>query len=92
MDPLWICAALTLSLCHTTPQGSVLPLEQGAEDPDVPSGDAQEPGGDGSSEQETDTTCDTSSSQDEVRTLGTMPASECGAGEVSQVPRMSPRL
>ncbi|KAL9824242.1 uncharacterized protein GJ701_015356 [Geothlypis trichas] len=46
-------------------QGSVLPPELGAEDPDVPSGDAQEPGGDGSSEQETDTTCDTSSSQDE---------------------------
>ncbi|KAF2986558.1 hypothetical protein EK904_011460, partial [Melospiza melodia maxima] len=45
-------------------QGSVLPPELGAEDPDVASGDAQEPGGDGSSEQETDTTCDTSSSQD----------------------------
>ncbi|XP_064590347.1 uncharacterized protein LOC135458860 isoform X2 [Zonotrichia leucophrys gambelii] len=45
-------------------QGFVLPPELGAEDPDVASGDAQEPGGDGSSEQETDTTCDTSSSQD----------------------------
>lgn len=86
-----LCCSDPVPVPHN-PQGSVLPPEQGAEDPDVPSGDAQEPGGDGSSEQETDTTCDTSSSQDEVRTLGTMPASECGAGEVSQVPRMSPRL
>ncbi|CAN8201566.1 unnamed protein product [Coccothraustes coccothraustes] len=55
-------------------QGSVLPPEPGAEDPavassggdapDVASGDAQKPRGDGSSEQETDTACDTSSSQD----------------------------
>nr|XP_041566925.1 uncharacterized protein LOC115490886 [Taeniopygia guttata] len=55
-------------------QGSVLPPEPGAEDPavassggdapDVAGGDAQKPQGDGSSEQESDTACDTSSSQD----------------------------
>ncbi|OWK56322.1 hypothetical protein RLOC_00006616, partial [Lonchura striata] len=55
-------------------QGSVLPPEPGAEDPavassggdapDVVGGDAQKPQGDGSSEQESDTACDTSSSQD----------------------------
>ncbi|XP_038019401.1 uncharacterized protein LOC119712370 [Motacilla alba alba] len=54
-------------------QGSVSPPEPGAEDPavtsrggdapDVASGDAQKPRGDGSSEQETDTACGTSSSQ-----------------------------
>ncbi|XP_039552713.1 uncharacterized protein LOC120496384 isoform X1 [Passer montanus] len=55
-------------------QGSMLPPELGAEDPAVPSSggdapdvtndDAQKPQGDESSEQETDTACDTSSSQD----------------------------
>ncbi|XP_068029862.1 uncharacterized protein [Anomalospiza imberbis] len=55
-------------------QGPLLPPELGAEDPavtssggdapDVASGDAQQPRGDGSSEQESDTACDTSSSQD----------------------------
>ncbi|XP_053821834.1 uncharacterized protein LOC128800572 [Vidua chalybeata] len=54
--------------------GPLLPPELGAEDPavtssggddpDVASGDAQKPRGDESSEQESDTACDTSSSQD----------------------------
>ncbi|RLV84247.1 hypothetical protein DV515_00016307 [Chloebia gouldiae] len=100
MNPLWIlCCSDRVPVPHN-PQGSVLPPEPGAEDPavassrgdapDVASGDAQKPRGDGSSEQECDTACDTSSSQDGVRTLGTIPTSECGAGEVAQVPWMSP--
>lgn len=66
----------------------------GEDAPDVASGDAREPGAAGSSgdgsEQETDTAWDTSLSQDGVRTLGTIPPSECGAGEVARVPWVSP--
>ncbi|XP_064252667.1 uncharacterized protein LOC135284836 isoform X2 [Passer domesticus] len=68
-----LCCSDHVPVPHT-PQGSVLPPELGAEDPAVPSSegddpdvtndDAQKPQGDESSEQETDTACDTSSSQD----------------------------
>lgn len=95
MNPLWIlCCSECVPVPHN-PQGSVLPPELAAEDPavtssgeeapDVSSGDSQKPRGDGSSEDisSPDTTCVASPCQHGVSTI---PPSESGAGEVSQVP------
>lgn len=100
MNPFWIlCCSDCVPVPHNA-QGSVLPPELAAEDPavassgeeappDVSSDDSQKPQADGSSGDSSspDTTCVTSPCQHGVSTI---PPSEPGAGEVSQVPCMSP--